>query len=103
MKYTHRLLRSGHGKLSEPVALKFWLRIENDVLEMAADLEPRRWFNCYWSIDEVTRLKGDDAGAILRSAVETAQSDPNFAAEARKNPVLCACAYPFPMVRGGHA
>ncbi len=100
--YTHRIVRAGRGKITEPVALRFWLRLNNGVLEMAADLEPRRWFECYWSIGEIRKLKGDAAADLLLNAVETAKSSPGFHIEAAKNAVLCACKYPL-LGEKGHA
>lgn len=103
MKFSHRIVsvRYGRGRPAGPMALKFWLRYSPSTgeLEMAADLEPRRWFSCSSSIAEIERMQGEDAGAILRDAVETALAAPEFDDAARRHPVLCACKFPVPIAK----
>ena len=61
-KFTHRIVRKQYGKFADapPSPCRFFLRIENGVLELAPDLEPRRWFECNGVIARVGELQGDD-------------------------------------------
>lgn len=95
-KFTHRIVRKQYGRFADapPSPCRFFLRIENGVLELAPDIEPRRWFECYGTIARVGELQGDDAAEVMLSMVETALSDPAFQVEARQSPVLCIAKVP---------